>query len=79
VGVGGRRWARGYTSKWRVESRDEIIELYWLLSGWYTENNNIENIYELMQQFTTDSQVLHNAKYHHLSLSEKMSVKTSLE
>jgi len=42
---GGRRWARGYTSKWEVESRDEIIGLYWLFSGWYTEKNKIENIF----------------------------------
>jgi len=36
VGGGGGRWARAYTSKWRVESRYEIIRLYWLLSGLYT-------------------------------------------
>jgi len=28
VGSGGGRWARGYTSKWKVESRDEIVGLY---------------------------------------------------
>jgi len=29
----GGRWARGYTSQWRVESRDIIIGLHRLLSG----------------------------------------------
>jgi len=33
VGGGGRKWARIYTPKWQVESRDEIIRLYWLLNG----------------------------------------------
>jgi len=28
VGDKGGRWARGYTSKWLVEFRDEIIGLY---------------------------------------------------
>jgi len=27
----GSRWARGYTSKWLLKSRDEITELYWRL------------------------------------------------
>jgi len=33
VGGGGGRWARGYALKWRVESRDKIIRLYWLFGG----------------------------------------------
>jgi len=87
-GAGGRggRWARGYTSKWRVESRDEIIGLYWLLCGWFTvkttQKKNWPTVWvrASIHYWFLWSQVLHKAKYHHSSLSqspEKTTTETS--
>jgi len=44
------------TSTWWMESRDETIELYWLLSGWYTAKTTQKTfgqLYESMHPFTT--------------------------
>jgi len=61
-----------YTSKWRVDPRDEIIELHWLFSGWYIySKNHTENIWPTVwvcAPWFSWSQVLYKAKYCHSSL-----------
>jgi len=83
-GVGGRggRWARSYSSKWRVEPRGEIIGLYWLLSG---RKKNRKHLLNFMSPYIHLPLIFvkpGSSQARHLNLSQhlgRMSVKTSLE